>query len=139
MENLRSTFPLDHAAITRQALGRVLTDPITWVPLVPAVAAYTIFDVPISVTNSISPNSARPSCDSMLNPMLAPEEVDVLGANNLPVMFAPGDATVISAFPTPGLTSMLYKPAPGKLGSMKMNGSADALADVATTLSPVAA
>jgi hypothetical protein len=46
MENFRSTFPLDEAAITRKALGRVLTDPISWVPLVPAVAAYTLFDVP---------------------------------------------------------------------------------------------
>jgi hypothetical protein len=46
MENFRSTFPLDDAAITRKALGKVLTDPITWVPLVPAVAAYTLFDVP---------------------------------------------------------------------------------------------
>lgn len=46
MDNFRSTFPLDEAAITRRALGKVLTDPITWVPLVPAVAAYTIFDLP---------------------------------------------------------------------------------------------
>ncbi|KAK1834672.1 hypothetical protein QBC39DRAFT_7973 [Podospora conica] len=56
---------------------------------------YTIFDVPISVTNSIPASAARPACDSIANPMLAPEEVDVVGANNLPVMFAPGDATVI--------------------------------------------
>ncbi len=46
MENFRSTFPLNESAITRQALGRIFTDPITWVPLVPAVAAYTIFDLP---------------------------------------------------------------------------------------------
>jgi hypothetical protein len=44
--DLRSTFPLNEAAISRQALRQVLTDPITWVPLVPAVAAYTIFNVP---------------------------------------------------------------------------------------------
>lgn len=46
--------------------------------------------------------------------MLAPEEVDVVGANNLPVMFAPGDATVIQT------------PADGKadgLGSLKGNGA----------------
>jgi hypothetical protein len=46
MENYRSTFPLDQGAITRQALSRVMTDPITWVPLVPVVAAYAVFDVP---------------------------------------------------------------------------------------------
>ncbi|KAK1752471.1 WD40 repeat-like protein [Echria macrotheca] len=56
---------------------------------------YTIFDVPISVTNKIDSNTARPSCDSLLNPMLTPEQVNVTGANNVPVMFAPGDATVI--------------------------------------------
>ena len=46
MDNFRSTFPLNEAAIARQALGQILLDPITWVPLVPAVAAYTIFDIP---------------------------------------------------------------------------------------------
>ena len=46
---------------------------------------------------------------------------------------------VISEFPTPSLTSMLYKAAPGKLGSMKIKGSAAALADVASRLSPVEA
>ncbi|MEI9893354.1 MAG: hypothetical protein WDN28_05495 [Chthoniobacter sp.] len=46
MDNVRSTFPLDEAAIKRQALRQILTDPITWVPLVPVVAAYTIFGVP---------------------------------------------------------------------------------------------
>jgi hypothetical protein len=45
-DNLRSTFPLDEAAISRAALRQILTDPITWVPLVPAVAAYTIFNLP---------------------------------------------------------------------------------------------
>jgi hypothetical protein len=46
MDKFRSTFPLDEAEITRKALGQILTDPISWVPLVPSVAAYTIFDVP---------------------------------------------------------------------------------------------
>jgi len=46
MQNYRSTFPLNEAAIARQALRSILLDPITWVPLVPAVAASTIFDVP---------------------------------------------------------------------------------------------
>ncbi len=43
MENYRSTFPLNDAAIAREAFRQILLDPITWVPLVPAVAAYTIF------------------------------------------------------------------------------------------------
>lgn len=45
MNSLRSTFPLDESAIRRKAFRQILTDPITWVPAVPAVAAYTIFDV----------------------------------------------------------------------------------------------
>ncbi len=47
MDNFRSTFPLNEAAIARKALGQILTDPITWVPLLPPVAAYTIFDLPV--------------------------------------------------------------------------------------------
>lgn len=46
MDLLRSTFPLDEMALSRRALGKMITDPITWVPLVPVVAAYTVFDVP---------------------------------------------------------------------------------------------
>ena len=46
MHNLRSTFPLDEGAISRTALRRVMTDPITWVPFVPVVAAYSIFNAP---------------------------------------------------------------------------------------------
>jgi hypothetical protein len=56
---------------------------------------YTIFDVPISVTNKINTDVTRPSCDSLNNPMLTPEQINVTAANDLPVMFAPGDATVI--------------------------------------------
>ena len=50
MDNFRSTFPLNEAAIARKALGQIMTDPITWVPLVPAVAAYSIFAVPAPVS-----------------------------------------------------------------------------------------
>ncbi|KAK4220118.1 hypothetical protein QBC37DRAFT_1858 [Rhypophila decipiens] len=56
---------------------------------------YTIFDLPISVTNRIEERQDRPSCASLENPLLTPEEVDYEGANNVPVMFAPGDATTI--------------------------------------------
>src|SRR5215207_5632755 len=50
MNNFRSTFPLNEAAIARKALSQIMTDPITWVPLLPAIAAYTIFDVPAPVS-----------------------------------------------------------------------------------------
>ncbi|KAK3329003.1 hypothetical protein B0H66DRAFT_609618 [Apodospora peruviana] len=66
---------------------------------------YTIFDVPISVTNRIEPNLDRPPCDRLENPLLTPEEVDVEGANNLPVMFAPGDATVVQSTTASGVNS----------------------------------
>ncbi|KAF4967853.1 hypothetical protein FSARC_4652 [Fusarium sarcochroum] len=54
---------------------------------------YTIFDVPISVTNSISKDDDRPSCDALSNELLSPEDIDVEKANEVGVLFAPGDAT----------------------------------------------
>ncbi|KAK0624669.1 hypothetical protein B0T17DRAFT_492052 [Bombardia bombarda] len=56
---------------------------------------YTIFDLPISVTNRIDASDERPSCDALNNPLLTPDQVDVMGANDLPDMFAPGDATTV--------------------------------------------
>ncbi|RKU42331.1 hypothetical protein DL546_005149 [Coniochaeta pulveracea] len=72
---------------------------------------YTIFDLPISVTNSIESNLLRPACDSLNNPLLTPEEVTISGANDVPVLFAPGDSTQVqssgggSAKPGQGLGS----------------------------------
>ncbi len=54
---------------------------------------YTIFDLPISVTNSIPESENRTSCDALNNPLLTPEEVLASGDSSVPVMFAPGDAT----------------------------------------------
>lgn len=54
---------------------------------------YTIFDVPISVNNSIPESDDRPSCDDLSNEILSPEDIDVEGANGVGVLFAPGDAT----------------------------------------------
>ena len=52
--------------------------------------------MPISVTNSIEFSGLNPSCDSLDNPLLSPEEIDAEGANApVGVLFAPGDATVI--------------------------------------------
>ncbi|KAI1145498.1 hypothetical protein F4825DRAFT_443683 [Nemania diffusa] len=56
---------------------------------------YTIFDVPISVTNSIEFVGNNPACDSVNNPLLTPEEINATAANSVGVLFAPGDATVI--------------------------------------------
>ncbi|KAL2756364.1 hypothetical protein ACRALDRAFT_2078103, partial [Sodiomyces alcalophilus JCM 7366] len=56
---------------------------------------YTIFDVPISVTNGIDEDDERPDCDALDNPLLSPEEIDVEGANAVGVLFAPGDSTEI--------------------------------------------
>ncbi|KAJ2991144.1 hypothetical protein NUW58_g2624 [Xylaria curta] len=56
---------------------------------------YTIFDVPISVTNSIEFVGNNPACDSVDNPLLTPEEIDAEAANRVGVFLAPGDATVI--------------------------------------------
>ncbi|KAF7539483.1 hypothetical protein G7Z17_g12404 [Cylindrodendrum hubeiense] len=56
---------------------------------------YTIFDVPISVTNSIEDDDNRPSCDSLTNELLSPGEIDAETANEIGVLFAPGDATEV--------------------------------------------
>jgi hypothetical protein len=56
---------------------------------------YTIFDVPISVTNKIEFVGNNPACDSVDNPLLTPEEIDSATANSVGVLFAPGDATVV--------------------------------------------
>ncbi|KAK0657657.1 hypothetical protein B0T16DRAFT_453094 [Cercophora newfieldiana] len=58
---------------------------------------YTIFDLPISVTNSISNDVLRPTCDEISNLLLSPDQVNITGANTVPVMFSPGDATVVQA------------------------------------------
>lgn len=54
---------------------------------------YTVFDLPISVTNSIPVDILRPSCDSVNNPLLPPEQIDAATANAVGVLFAPGTAT----------------------------------------------
>ncbi|KAF4975903.1 hypothetical protein FZEAL_7376 [Fusarium zealandicum] len=56
---------------------------------------YTIFDVPISVTNSIGEDDDRPSCDALSNKIIPYQEIDVKSANEVGVLFAPGDATEI--------------------------------------------
>lgn len=47
------------------------------------------------MTNSIEEDDDRPDCDALDNPLLAPEEIDVEGANAIGVLFAPGDSTEI--------------------------------------------
>lgn len=49
MSTLYSTFPLDQAAIRRRVVSALLGDPVTWLPLLPGVAACTIFDLPAIV------------------------------------------------------------------------------------------
>jgi hypothetical protein len=56
---------------------------------------YTIFDVPISVTNKIDSTGNNPPCDSLDNPLLTPEQIDADAANAVGILFAPGDATVV--------------------------------------------
>ncbi|KPM34974.1 hypothetical protein AK830_g11602 [Neonectria ditissima] len=63
---------------------------------------YTIFDVPISVTNNIEEEDDRPSCDALANELMSPEQIDAATANEVGVLFAPGDATDVE---TEGLDS----------------------------------
>lgn len=50
---------------------------------------YTIFDLPIMVTNSIEADDDRPSCESLTNELLTPEELDAVAANEVGILFAP--------------------------------------------------
>lgn len=56
---------------------------------------YTIFDLPISVTNSIENSTARPDCKSLNNPMMTPEQINATEANRMGVLFAHGDSKTV--------------------------------------------
>lgn len=55
---------------------------------------YTIFDVPISVTNKIPFTGNNPPCDDLNNPLLTPEEINATAANSVGILFAPGNADI---------------------------------------------
>jgi len=59
------------------------------------VSHYTIFDLPISVTNRIDPGLDRPPCDELNNPLLDEDRIDARSANSIGILFAPGDATQV--------------------------------------------
>ncbi|KAL8331558.1 hypothetical protein RB593_002133 [Gaeumannomyces tritici] len=56
---------------------------------------YTVFDLPISVTNRIDSGLDRPPCDELSNPLLDEDRIDARSANSVGVLFAPGDATQV--------------------------------------------
>lgn len=56
---------------------------------------YTIFDLPISVTNSIDNSTSRSSCDELSNPIMTPEQINADAANWAGVMFSPGSARIV--------------------------------------------
>ncbi|KAI0164829.1 hypothetical protein GGR57DRAFT_450679 [Xylariaceae sp. FL1272] len=56
---------------------------------------YTIFDLPISVTNTINFVGNNAECDAINNPLLAPQEIDYNETDSVGVLFAPSDATVV--------------------------------------------
>ncbi|KAL2124631.1 hypothetical protein VTJ04DRAFT_996 [Mycothermus thermophilus] len=56
---------------------------------------YTVFDLPISVTNSIPESLSRPQCDELDNELLSPEEISASNDESVGILFAPGDATPV--------------------------------------------
>ncbi|EEY18496.1 conserved hypothetical protein [Verticillium alfalfae VaMs.102] len=60
---------------------------------------YTIFDVPVRLTNRIEARDDRPDCDALNNPLLSPEELDVNAANAVGIFAAPGGSTEIEVKP----------------------------------------
>lgn len=79
--------------------------------------------MPISVTNSISPLALRPACGAVTNQMMTPQQVDAAGANaQVPILFAPGDATEVQTF-EPGVNG-LGDPRPPGRGGLGIGGAA---------------
>lgn len=56
---------------------------------------YTVFDLPIMVTNRIDADDARPACDSLTNELLTPEDIDAVAANEIGILFAPDSSTEV--------------------------------------------
>ncbi|CAG9971384.1 unnamed protein product [Clonostachys byssicola] len=56
---------------------------------------YTIFDLPISVTNSIEANENRTSCDVLANTILQPDEINWEDSNQIGALFVPDNATTV--------------------------------------------
>ena len=57
---------------------------------------YTVFDLPISVTNSIPDSGNRTPCDALDNELLWPEEINAAAADKVGVLFAPGGASKVN-------------------------------------------
>ncbi|EFX01840.1 hypothetical protein CMQ_8306 [Grosmannia clavigera kw1407] len=66
---------------------------------------YTIFDLPVSVTNSIADTATRPSCDSLENLLLLPDQINATAADSVGILFAPGDATQVDVKTSNSLTT----------------------------------
>ncbi|KAH8884480.1 hypothetical protein GQ53DRAFT_391210 [Thozetella sp. PMI_491] len=77
---------------------------------------YTIFDLPISVTNEIPDDLTRPSCDDLNNPLLSPDEINMNDTDTLGPLFAPGDSTVVQSSGTSGSGLGPSKPEAGATG-----------------------
>lgn len=56
---------------------------------------YTVFDLPISVTNKIDNSTSRPDCDALNNPLMTPEQINATVANRIGILFAPGDSQIV--------------------------------------------
>lgn len=56
---------------------------------------YTVFDLPIMVTNRIDADDARPECDALSNDLLTTEDIDAASANAVGILFAPDSSTEV--------------------------------------------
>lgn len=73
---------------------------------------YTVFDLPISVTNSIDNSTARPDCDSLQNPIMTPDQINASAADSVGILFAPGDSQSVQVT----LNNTSSDPSAGGLG-----------------------
>jgi hypothetical protein len=58
--------------------------------------------------------AGRPTCDSMVNPLMRPEEINMPVANSVGILLAPGDSTVVQTkVPGPGIGGSRPQATPG--------------------------
>lgn len=84
---------------------------------------YTIFDLPIMVTNSIEADDARPPCDALTNDLLTPDEIDAGSANEIGILFSPDSATEVDFEGVTGKGPEENPQGPGGNGNGNDNGN----------------
>lgn len=76
------------------------------------------------MTNRIDQSLFRPSCDALNNPLLTPEQINATAANQVGVLFAPGDLTTVQVKGTGPDGQPLGRGASGSAGNLSWRAGA---------------